>query len=122
MVRVHHLGRLARHDHNPLDDPLQSEDEDQDLQSDGSRELPGRMRPQNAIVRALEEQAALVPEKKARHQSQREQEWIESLVARHGDNFAMMSRDRKLNPMQQTEADICRRVRLWRANGGAVGA
>lgn len=74
----------------------------------------------HGIVRELEEQAKMEAEKKPRKQSQREQEWIQRLVQAHGDNFVKMSRDRKLNPMQQTAADIGRRVAKWRAAGGEV--
>lgn len=69
------------------------------------------------VVMQLEAQAAMEEEalkhRKPRHMSQREAEWIESLVAKHGDNVMAMVRDKKLNPMQQTEGDIRRRLRKW---------
>ena len=37
-----------------------------------------------------------------------------------GENYGRMARDRRLNPMQQTEADIKRRAEKWRAEGGSV--
>ena len=79
--------------------------------------------------------------KRPRHQSQQEIEWIERLVQKHGKvrqedadrgqqggikeaesggksvidlDFAAMARDARLNPMQQTEADIRRRVEKWK--------
>ena len=65
------------------------------------------------VVRALEREAAewASGEKKTRHQSERELEWLRRLVARHGDDTAAMARDMRLNPMQQTAADIARRLR-----------
>lgn len=77
-------------------------------------------KPQNDIIRQLEEQASFVGEKKERKQSDREKEWIERLVGKHGEDYTKMSRDRRLNPMQQTEADIKRRVQKWKAAGGTV--
>ncbi|ROT39224.1 ribosome biogenesis protein Nop16 [Sodiomyces alkalinus F11] len=98
---------------NPLNDPLvdmeyASEEEEEDDDEDPENKTE--------VIRLLEEEASRPVEKKPRHQSEREREWVERLVARHGDNFAAMARDRKLNPMQQTEADIARRIRKWQAS------
>ena len=101
---------------NPLNDPLDSDTEDEEL-----AELSQR-KPKNKIVALLEEQARSGKEKKDRSQSEREREWIGRLVERYGDDYDKMMRDRKLNPMQQTAADIKRRVMKWRANGGEVPA
>ena len=76
----------------------------------------------NEIVRQLEEQAKMGKEKMNRKQSEREKEWVERLVGRWGEEYGKMARDRRLNPMQQTEADIRRRVEKWRAEGGRVAA
>jgi nucleolar protein 16 len=122
IVRVHHQGGHGKHKDNPLNDPLNSDEEDEDMQSDGPDGQRRETSSENAIVKALQEQAALIPEKKVRQQSQREKEWIQRLAARYGADFAAMARDRKLNPMQQTEADIRRRVERWRADGGVVDA
>ncbi|PLB53789.1 hypothetical protein P170DRAFT_372075 [Aspergillus steynii IBT 23096] len=93
---------------NPLNDPLN------DL-SDNEQEAYGS---KTDIVRQLERQAAQegqdVKTKKPRHQSSRESEWIQRLVDRHGDDVTAMFRDRKLNPMQQSEGDIRRRIRKWK--------
>ncbi|KAL8791524.1 MAG: hypothetical protein Q9195_005852 [Heterodermia aff. obscurata] len=62
---------------------------------------------------ALAELAKVTKKKKPRKQSQREQEWIEQMVNKYGQDIRSMSRDRKLNPNQQTEADIRRRVEVW---------
>lgn len=105
---------------NPLDDPLLSDSDNEDMQeaevweneaSEGIKESGG-------IVRELEAQASMVPERKVRKQSQREREWIARLVERYGTDTKGMARDRKLNPMQQTEADIARRIRKWKDEGG----
>ncbi|EGD94616.1 nucleolar protein 16 [Trichophyton tonsurans CBS 112818] len=71
------------------------------------------------VVTELEKQAAAQEEqlknRKPRHQSKREEEWLERLVQKYSDDTARMAKDRKLNPMQQTEADIARRLRKMRA-------
>jgi nucleolar protein 16 len=74
----------------------------------------------NNIVKQLEEQASMAAEKKERKQSEREREWIEKLVAKYGDDYQKMARDMRLNPMQQTAADIGRRVSKWKASGGSL--
>ena len=104
-------------DTNPLNDPLvaldgESEDEE------GMRNNHDR---DQGVVPALERAAAVELEgvqkrKRPRKQSEREMEWIEALVDRYGDDVRAMARDRRLNPRQQTEADISRRVESWRQN------
>lgn len=64
------------------------------------------------IVKALEEQASFVA-KIERSQSEREKEWVEILVQKYGHDYSKMVWDRKLNPYQQTEGDIKRRVAKW---------
>lgn len=106
---------------NPLNDPLSSDSEGESGEFEGFEDEgmgDGNGKDKNDIVRQLEEQASRVPEKKERKQSEREREWIERLVGRYGEDYGKMFRDRKLNPMQQTEADIRRRVQKWRASGG----
>jgi nucleolar protein 16 len=103
---------------NPLNDPLNSDDDggDEEMQ-DAEEEAPEG----NKIIKELEALASMVPGKKVRKQSEREKEWIARLVERYGSDYKAMARDRKLNPMQQTEADIARRVRKWKdGNGGGV--
>lgn len=105
---------------NPLNDPLMTDDENSDLEDEhedetmGGTDLGRAEGGANHIIQALEAQAAMEPEKKPRKQSEREREWIAKLVAKYGEDTRGMSRDRKLNPMQQTEADIARRVKKWR--------
>jgi nucleolar protein 16 len=70
----------------------------------------------NPVIQELEEAAKNGARKAPRKQSQREEEWLERLVATYGDDYGRMTRDRKLNPMQQTEADIKKRVKKWKAS------
>ena len=94
---------------NSLDDPLNElSDEDEDVQT--TPEL------KNHVIAQLEAQAAKEAEieakrKKSRHQSQGEQHWLVRLVEVYGEDTAAMARDRKLNPMQQSEGDIKRRLK-----------
>ncbi|BCS00528.1 nucleolar protein 16 [Aspergillus luchuensis] len=94
---------------NPLNDPLN------ELSSNEIVTQPRQNASGNGIVEQLERQAAqegvAVRAKKPRHQSTREQEWVTRLIEKHGDNYSAMARDRKLNPMQQTEGDLKRRIR-----------
>jgi nucleolar protein 16 len=71
------------------------------------------------VVEALEDLAAREKKKEPRKQSVREREWIERLVAKYGDDSGAMMRDRKLNPMQQTEADIRRRLNKYASSVAA---
>lgn len=94
---------------NPLNDPLNAlSDEDDRAMMDGSVGAVG-----NAIVPELMESAKYEKKKRLRKQSQREQDWIGSLVTKWGDDWKGMVRDRKLNPMQQSEGDLKRRVSQW---------
>jgi nucleolar protein 16 len=109
---------LDRTAFNPLDDPLNELDSDSDAhhidveQDDeewGGIDDGGKG--QTEVVKSLMVEARNEAPKRPRHQSEREREWLERLVAKHGDNTAAMARDRKLNPMQQTAADIARRIK-----------
>ncbi|KAI1284633.1 ribosome biogenesis protein Nop16 [Xylaria sp. FL0933] len=100
---------------NPLNDPLVEFDTDSEAEEEeDAEEWGGFEGEQNEIVRQLEEEASRPVEKKPRTASTREVEWLQSLVDRHGNDTAAMARDRKLNPMQQTAADIARRMRKWK--------
>ncbi|KAK1826765.1 nucleolar protein 16 [Podospora conica] len=106
-------GRITRviRDANPLRDPLNDvldSDSDSD-DGDDDEEWGGIDAP--LVVRELEREAAQPTEKLVRHQSEREVEWLGDLVARHGDDVGAMARDAKLNPMQQTAADIRKRLK-----------
>ncbi|KAK4143725.1 ribosome biogenesis protein Nop16 [Dichotomopilus funicola] len=117
-------GRITRvlREANPLHDPLNDLDSDSDDEgaAEARREKERRYeewsgfqedgeRPE--VVSALEREANRPTEKTVRHASGREVEWLERLRARHGDDTAAMARDVKLNPMQQTAADIRRRLK-----------
>ncbi|KAK3378235.1 ribosome biogenesis protein Nop16 [Podospora didyma] len=106
---------------NPLHDPLNdvgmattttSSSKDADAMDDGE-EWDGIDDDENRpmVVRELERQANQPVEKPVRHVSERELEWLQRLVARHGDDTAAMARDPKLNPMQQTRVDIAKRLK-----------
>lgn len=98
---------------NPLGDPLNEfsdfEDEEEVVEG-GAR----------GIVSKLEEQARYSKPKRPRMQSQREREWIERLVERWGDDWGGMVRDRRLNPQQQSEGDLKKRVGIWKSRNGRV--
>jgi len=119
ILRVIHSSKRA----NPLNDPLNSESEDDDM-ADGEefKGLGDISQSNNEIIKQLEEQASMGAEKRERQQSDREKEWVERLVRKHDENFDKMAWDMRLNPMQQTAADIKRRVAKWKANGGTVSA
>lgn len=91
---------------NPLRDPLNELSDSEDEMMVGSS---GR-----GIITELEEQAKYSRPKRPRMQSQREREWIERLVERWGDDWGGMVRDRRLNPQQQSEGDLKRRVAVWK--------
>ncbi|KAK7966757.1 uncharacterized protein PG986_001034 [Apiospora aurea] len=107
---------------NPLNDPLneletdsEAEEEDEQMADDGETwggitEEENEDGVRTDVVKALEAEANRPRQKHVRGQSQREREWLQDLMDKHGDNTRAMARDRKLNPMQQTEADIERRI------------
>jgi nucleolar protein 16 len=103
-----------------LDDPLDSESDSGEEDTISADPAHARSRhPATGVVAALEAQAEeeaaqLARKKRPRQQSKREEEWIAALVGRYGEDVGAMARDRRLNPMQQSEADIGRRVRKWR--------
>lgn len=117
---IHGLGSSRRA--NPLSDPLNDldSDDDEDKEEEPQEEWGGigddEEEDKTEVVKQLEEEASRPVEKKVRHQSEQELEWIGRLVAKHGDNVAAMVRDRKLNPMQQTKGDIARRIKRWRSS------
>lgn len=107
---------------NPLGDALNElSDDDDGEEGDEGSEGEGESR---GIVGALEKEARLERRKRPRVQSEREREWCGRLVERWGEDWGGMSRDRKLNPMQQCEGDLRRRVGLWMGGreGEGVGA
>lgn len=101
---------------NPLGDPLNAfEDEDdevKDVEDQDTEEWGGIIHEEGdtEVIRSLVEQAQNPAPKKPRHLSERETEWLERLVAKHGDDTRAMARDHRLNPMQQTASDIAKRL------------
>lgn len=101
---------------NPLNDPLNELDDDE---WNGFAMVPPTPS-DNPVIRQLEEAARNGVRKEPRTQSEREQEWIQRLVAKYDHDYSRMVRDRKLNPMQQSEGDIKRRITKWeKAHGKA---
>lgn len=109
---------IGRGRDNPLNDPLNALDSDEDEDDEAADEWGGIDEGgATDVVKSLLQESRNTVEKKPRYLSEREKEWLEELVAKHGDNTAAMAKDRKLNPMQQTEADIKKRLR--KINGKA---
>lgn len=99
---------------NPLNDPLAKFDRDSDAESEEEEEAEewdGFEEDKGKVVHELERMAKVPREKRVRHQSEREMEWLQRLRERHGDDFQAMARDLKSNPMQQTAADIRKRFK-----------
>lgn len=110
---------------NPLNDPLnelESDDDDEGEDGEGARDIvTGGSRPVGGIVEQLEAAAmAGIKKTRPRMQSRREEEWIEALVRRWGENYKGMIRDRRLNPMQQSEGDLRRRIERWKEGRGNI--
>lgn len=108
--------RVLRKD-NPLNDPLNDiESDDEGNANDEEAEESAGGAKSTKVVDLLEAEASRPTEAHKRHQSQQEREWLARLVARHGDDTAAMARDFKLNPMQQTAANIRKRLTGYKAN------
>lgn len=102
---------------NPLNDPLNDlEVSEEEVEWNGFAMVPERTEgeAENPVIQQLEEAARNGVRKAPRSQSQREQEWVESLVNKYGEDYGRMARDKKLNPFQQTAADIRKRVVKWK--------
>lgn len=101
-----------------LNDDLDESSGGEDEKMIGQHDLPtinDRVLGGEGVVPDLVLQAANTGAKKRpRKQSQREEEWVERLVEKYGDDVRGMARDKRLNPMQQSEADIGMRVRMWK--------
>ncbi|MCJ1398553.1 Nucleolar protein 16 [Xylographa trunciseda] len=92
---------------NPLNDPLNKVPKAHDEDYPPVHFIGG-------IIPDLEEQASMEIKARPRRQSKREEDWISDLVHKYGDDYSRMMRDRKLNPYQQSEGDLRRRVRIWK--------
>ncbi|OAA36268.1 nucleolar protein 16 [Metarhizium rileyi] len=98
---------------NNLDSEEEKEEEEEEWGGIAEREAEGQ--DTTDVVRGLIEESRNPAPKVARYQSQGEREWLEKLVARHGDDYGAMARDARLNPMQQTARDIGRRIKKMKA-------
>jgi nucleolar protein 16 len=104
---------------NPLDDPLvdlDSENSEDEAEEEKEEEeewggIGEEDDGQTEVVRELERQANRPIPKQRRLPSEREVEWLERLVRKHGDNVRAMAKDARLNPMQQSVADIGKRLK-----------
>jgi nucleolar protein 16 len=96
-----------------LNDPLEDLSEDEATNAMNTR-------PSNVVAeleaQADEEAAILARKRRPRQQSKREEEWIARLAEKYGDDTRAMARDIKLNPMQQSEGDLVRRLKKWKEN------
>lgn len=112
--------KVIRRD-NPLNDPLNDltdseDDEEQDAQQ--IETTTDNSECELKVVDLLEQQASVPTESHKRHQSAREREWLEKLLAKHGDDVVAMSRDLKLNPMQQTVGEIKKKLKVYQKESG----
>lgn len=119
---------LRKKNKNPLNDPLNELDSDYDDDECEDGEAPRDIvagvgsTVVGGIVEQLEAAAMMAGIKKARPrmQSRREGEWIEALVSKWGENYKGMMTDRRLNPMQQSEGDLRRRIERWKEGRGNI--
>ena len=114
----------AQRKQNPLNDPLNEvmdEDENDEEEWNGFAMVGEAVtQSDNPVIQQLEQVARNGVRTAPRKQSQREEEWIERLVEKYGDDYSAMVWDRKLNPMQQSEGDLKRRVKKWRKSQSEI--
>ena len=113
LVRILENGQNTRA--NPLNDPLNELEDSDPEEWEGFDNIPAvGSGPQTEVLSKLENLASSGVRTAPRKQSRREQEWIQKLVEKYSDDYGKMFRDVKLNPMQQSEGDIKRRVLKWK--------
>ena len=112
---------------NPLGDPLNDLDSDEESEQEGLFNQHGAAqthmlasKPKTAVVGELEQQASRPAAKYKRKQTDGEREFISELVTKYGNDYAAMARDIKINYMQRSEGDLKKRIKKWRENGGEV--
>lgn len=123
---------------NPLNDPLNELDSDNDDKM--KDQLPGWTRRGNQhgniedgefegfgnddgktdVIRALEARASMPAKKYKRKQTENEVAFIEELVTKYGDDVGKMARDMKINYMQRSVGDLKKRIKTWREAGGKI--
>lgn len=127
ILRIVDEGRTVRP--NPLNDPLleldsdREDDDVEDIDQHGGESFTAThasTQSRTAVVGLLEEEANRPAAKYQRKQPEGEREFIEKLVRKYGDDYTAMSRDIKINYMQRSPADLRRRVKKWREQGGLV--
>ncbi|KAK4546786.1 hypothetical protein LTR36_001518 [Oleoguttula mirabilis] len=115
---------------NPLNDPLAALDSESDDEEErGFNQHASNAAPATAdetsrsdVVRKLQQEAGKPAAKYKPKQSDAERAFIAELVAKHGDDYAAMSRDMKVNYMQRSAGDLKRRVQKWKESGGTARA
>lgn len=124
--RAGSVSRAGKHGHAPLRDPLNDLETDSEAEAEADEDMGGKDDDEEwggikedgtetDVVKSLIAEARAPVVKKPRHQSEREEEWLTRLVQSHGDDYQAMARDHRLNPMQQTAADIRRRIGKMKA-------
>ncbi|KAK0247915.1 Ribosome biogenesis protein Nop16 [Friedmanniomyces endolithicus] len=104
---------------NPLNDPLNELDSEEDEDEMGDAYAAGDDK-RTEVVRRLEFEASRPKATHKPRQSENERAFVAELVAKHGDDYGAMTRDLKINYMQRSAGDLKRRVKKWRESGGMV--
>ncbi|KAF3917920.1 hypothetical protein ABW20_dc0109184 [Dactylellina cionopaga] len=87
--------------------------------ADENTETPSVLATETDLIRALREQSTMGI-KKERLQSDRETDWVQRLVEKHGDDYQAMFWDKEMNIRQQSVGDIKRRIKKWKSSQGSV--